>query len=434
MALELVCSCGAVAPADATACTRRGSDNTDHVLFLPAPLEWVVEDADNPFVRYRRMLTSWQSALADGLSDQEFVDLVVGLDDAIAAIDGRRFLVSPLHDAPALGDHIGARLSIKDETGGVSGSHKARHLMGIMVHLLARERVGSLTERPPLAIASCGNAALAASVVARAADWPLQVYVPPTGDPLVLDRIRSLDAELVVSERTPELPPGDPCYLGFGAAVTGGAIAFGCQGPDNALAIDGGRTLGWEIAEQAPDVSRVVVQVGGAALVSSVGQGLQIAADLGAIGAMPEVDTVQTQGCAPLARAFAAVNKIGDLTAAIHQRDQIMWPWEQEPHSAAYGILDDETYDWQSAVRLMRGTEGDSVVVGEDRVMEAHDRVRDTTDLTPCVTGTSGLAGVLELAADGRIAPDEHVVALITGIDRTVEAEQRSRVSKSGRR
>ena len=46
-------------------------------------------------------------------------------------------------------------------------------------------------------------------------------------------------------------PPGDPAMLRFREAVAAGAIPFTVQGPENALALDGGRTLGWEIAEQA---------------------------------------------------------------------------------------------------------------------------------------------------------------------------------------
>ena len=67
---------------------------------------------------------------------------------------------------------------VKDETGGVGGSQKARHLLTILLHLRALELLGELPERPPLAIASCGNAALAAATLARAADWPIDVYVP----------------------------------------------------------------------------------------------------------------------------------------------------------------------------------------------------------------------------------------------------------------
>ena len=61
-------------------------------------------------------------------------------------------------------------------------------------------------ERPPLAIASCGNAAFAASVLARAVDWPLHVFVPPHADPAVLSGLRDLRAEIVECPRR----EGDP--------------------------------------------------------------------------------------------------------------------------------------------------------------------------------------------------------------------------------
>ena len=57
----------------------------------------------------------------------------------------------------------------------------------------ARARGRRAVERParaPLAIASCGNAALAAAVVARAADRRLRVFIPPDADPAVVARLR----------------------------------------------------------------------------------------------------------------------------------------------------------------------------------------------------------------------------------------------------
>ena len=53
----------------------------------------------------------------------------------------------------------GIELWVKDETTNVSGSHKGRHLFGVAV----REALAPSGEGP-WAIASCGNAALAASV------------------------------------------------------------------------------------------------------------------------------------------------------------------------------------------------------------------------------------------------------------------------------
>ncbi len=145
---------------------------------------------------------------------------------------------------------------VKDETGGVAGSQKARHLVTILLHLLAAERIGHLTERPRLAIASCGNAALAASTLAAAVDWPIDVYVPTwmtDGFGSELDR---LGATVHRCERRPHDPPGDPAMFRFRDAVAAGAIPFTVQGPENALALDGGRTIGWEIAEQATAPTR----------------------------------------------------------------------------------------------------------------------------------------------------------------------------------
>jgi threonine synthase len=73
----------------------------------------------------------------------------------------------------------------------VGGSQKARHLFTILLHLLAAERLGQLPERPPLAIASCGNAALAAATLAAAADWPIDVYVPDMDERRLRCRTRS---------------------------------------------------------------------------------------------------------------------------------------------------------------------------------------------------------------------------------------------------
>ena len=69
-------------------------------------------------------------------------------------------------------------------------------------------------------------------------------------------------------------PPGDPCVLRLREAVAAGAIPFSCQGPDNGLTIDGGRTLGYELADAHVPLDHLVVQVGGGALASSVAQGL----------------------------------------------------------------------------------------------------------------------------------------------------------------
>ncbi|MGI9601077.1 MAG: pyridoxal-phosphate dependent enzyme [Acidimicrobiales bacterium] len=419
----LTCTCGSVAPGDVWSCPRRGLDDREHVLRLPLCERWLVDDAEqNPFLRYRQMLFVYHEATAAGLSDQQFVELVGTLDEQVWSVDGRRFLVTPTAEVASLGHDVGARVWLKDETGSVSGSHKARHVAGLMVGLLARETAGLLDTRPQLAIASCGNAALAAAVVAAAAQWPIAVFVPPDGDPFTLNRLEQLGADVRRCPR--DGAPGDPTYRAFQAAVADGAIPFGCQGPDNGRTIDGGRTMGWELAEQVGELDRVIVHVGGAALASGVFQGLAGAVAGGRLSSLPVFDTVQTEGCAPLARALHHTRSLGGIDEAARNRSAVMWPWETTPHSIASGILDDETYDWYGAVEAMLTTGGDAIIVTDEVVAEANELVRSHTTMTPSFTGSAGVAGLLAHTRAGRLETDDRVAVLITGIDRAAEEQQ----------
>ena len=148
---------------------------------IDATSEVFRRDESNPFLRYRELLHSYRSAIERGVSDDEFVDLVAELDAAVAGVDGTGFRETPLLRSDSLARALGvATVWVKDETGNVSGSHKARHLFGLMLWLRLQESVSAAV---PLAIASCGNAALGAAVVARAAGRELEVFVPPHAEP-----------------------------------------------------------------------------------------------------------------------------------------------------------------------------------------------------------------------------------------------------------
>jgi threonine synthase len=354
------------------------------------------------------------------------------LDDAVSRVDGHGFVATPFGRADELSHTLQfsdrGGVWVKDETGNVSGSHKARHLMGLLLHLEAVERVG-LTDaenRPPLAIASCGNAALAAAVVAKAGERELRVFVPVDADPVVVARLGELDAKIEVCERRPG-ESGDPTYLRLLEAIVDGALPFTCQGNLNGLAIEGGETLAYEIADEleGQQLDHVVIQVGGGALASAVIQGFQEARALSAMPSVPRIHTVQTEGAHPLERAFhrvEALAKESDLDramqAATAHRAAYMWPWEEEPKSIATGILDDETYDWRAVVRGMLATGGRPVVVDEETLAKANDVAIGTTGSLVDPTGSSGLAGLLALRAEGAIADDDRVAVLFTGVRR----------------
>ena len=77
---------------------------------------------------------------------------------------------------------LGADVWVKDETGNVGGSHKGRHLAGALLHLRAAEALGLAgASRRPLAIASCGNAAIAAATLAQRVGVAARRCSFPTG-------------------------------------------------------------------------------------------------------------------------------------------------------------------------------------------------------------------------------------------------------------
>ena len=468
----LVCTgCGTFAPAGDPypfRCPNAGRGNdTDHVMTVrldPRRVQFPERDHANPFIRYRELFYSYHFALAHGLTDADYVALVERLDRAVARLDGGGFTATPFGRSGPLSRHFqfsdDGGVWVKDETGNVSGSHKARHLMGLLIYLQAAEHLRLAKHRngiPDLAIASCGNAALAAAVVARAADRRLRVFVPSKADPKIIARLRQLDAQITVCPRQ-EGVAGDPAYHALQQAVRDGAIPFTCQGPDNGLTIEGGKTLAYEMASALRDadryLDRLFIQVGGGALASATIQGWLDAVRLGALPMMPRIHTVQTLSCYPLRRAYDLLVRrlLGRLErdmdalptspeadreraefirtaappdvveealryAATH-RSEFMWPWEHEPRSIATGILDDETYDWLAIVRGMVTTGGYPVVVSEHTLAEANDLARTLTGIGVDPTGSAGLAGLAHLMREGGVRRDERVGVLFTGVQR----------------
>ena len=107
------------------------------------------------------MLSPYRLARNAGLSDDAWEEIVGRLlDDALVEADGTGFRITPMAVQAALGlaGGFAGTLWVKNETGNVSGSHKARHLMGVMLYLqvlkAARLPVGENLAQRRLAIAS----------------------------------------------------------------------------------------------------------------------------------------------------------------------------------------------------------------------------------------------------------------------------------------
>src|SRR3954471_5916111 len=394
-------------------CPNATDDDRHHALQMVqsiAPLRG--SDDANPLLAFQRYL-AWDSfAAANGMTEAARVAMIANVDTAIAGVDASGLHTTPFARADELSDALGFTADggvwIKDETGQVAGSHKPRHLVTILLHVLSAESLGLATwsgvmNRPPLGIASCGNAAFAAGVLAKAADWPLRVFVPPHADLVVLAGLRDLDAGIIECPRGDIDPPGDPCMHRFREAVAGGAIPFSVQGPENAWCLDGGRTIGWEMADLRAD--HVFIQVGGGALARCVIGGLAQA------GPRPKLHAVQTESCAPLSRAWHHVlGGEGGVDTAVARRNECMTPWLDVRPSAAGGILDDETYDWLGLMTGLTASHGAPVIAKESEIVRANELAQSLTPIRASATGTAGLAGLLAIRD---VISNHHRVAVI---------------------
>jgi threonine synthase len=202
----------------------------------------------------------------------------------------------------------------------------------------------------------------------------------------------------------------------FREAVAAGAIPFTVQGTENVWCLDGGRTIGWEMARQfeesvvGPPLDRLFAQVGAGTFAACVATGIRMG------GAMPRLHAVQTESCAPLRRAWGKVAQLGGPMVAAAHWSECMWPWEHVGASAADGILDDETYDWLPVLRAMDGG-GSPIVVSENYITEANTLARTATGINASPTGTAGLAGLM--SSIDAIDPDERVAVVFSGVSRS---------------
>ena len=454
------------------------------------------------FRRYARRLEAHRLVERGAITEAELIEAIEAVDEAVAGVEGRGFEVTPFASQPELARAVGldpsVELWVKDETDNVSGTHKARHLFAVaLAHRLAgatpeashhpgdsrgpgalRDSDDSRGSEAPYAIASCGNAALAAAVLARAVGRALDVYVPVWANQAVVDRITELGGQVVRCPRADGVL-GDPAHHAMQAAVAAGAVPFSCQGTDTPTTIDGARTLAYEMvdalvadasdpgpaADAADDrlgsvrLDRVFVQVGGGALATALVTGLAAAEDL---DRLPVIHAVQPVGNHPLVRAWdrvaaeitgqplpadnraraaagAGMGPLGDeVVRAVTARlaadpPRYMTPWETEPVSYATGILDDVAYDWTAVVEAMLRSGGHPVVADEDDLRRAHRLARLHTGINVCPTGAAGLGGLLALLAAGSgtqagasdpdadgsggpaVRPGERVAVLFTG-------------------
>ncbi len=301
---------------------------------------------------------------------------------------------TPLLAADRLGEELGmasGKLWVKDEGVNPTGSFKAR---GMAVAVAMAKRFGART----LAVPSAGNAGGALAVYAARAGLAAHVFMPR--DVPAANRLECLVAGAHVT-----LVDGliNDCakMVQEGQAREGWWDVSTLREP---YRVEGKKTMGYEIAEalgwMLPDV--ILYPTGGGTGLVGMGKAFDEMEALGWIGPKrPRLVSVQAEGCAPIARAFAA----GASEASLFENARTVASGLRVPRAIGDFIMLD----------MLRRTGGTAVTVSDPDLMADAYVLSAATGICAAPEGGACLAALRRLRAGGWVQPNETVILFNTG-------------------
>lgn len=296
---------------------------------------------------------------------------------------------TPLLARPAVATWSGAeRLLLKHEGHNPTGSFKDR---GMTVAMTQARRVGASA----VACASTGNTSASLAAYAALAGLPALVLVPEGRVAL-----GKLAQTLAYGARTVLVRGSfDDCLRLVREA--GDELGVYLVNSVNPYRLQGQKTIILELLQQldweAPDW--IALPAGNLGNASAFGLALVEAHRLGLIDRIPRLALVQAAGSAPFARSFA---------------DDFRTRVRVTPDTVATAIAIGDPASYDRAVRSVRETNGVVLAVTDEEILAAKRSV-DSSGVGCEPASAASVAGVRRLVAEGVIAPDARVVAVLTG-------------------
>ena len=297
---------------------------------------------------------------------------------------------TPLYAAPRVSEALGVReVWIKDDGRNPTGSLKDR--ASAVTVLKALER-GAQT----ITTASSGNAAAALAGMAASVGLRAVIFVPETAPAAKVAQLLMFGAEVYLVQGTYD-EAFDVCL------AASAEYGWYCRNTGyNPYTVEGKKTVSLEICESlgwdAPD--RVLVSVGDGNIIAGVWKGLRDLAALGWIAQMPRITGVQAAGSDGLATAWERGTEVVEPIHAQTVADSICVGIPRDPIRA---------------LRAVRETGGEYVRVADESILAAMPRLAQTAGVFAEPAGATAFAGLLELAEQGKLAPDERIVVIVTG-------------------
>jgi threonine synthase len=165
---------------------------------------------------------------------------------------------------------------------------------------------------------------------------------------------------------------------------------------------EGAKTMAFEVVEELgwkpPD--HFVIPAAGGTLSSRVHKGLVEMEKVGlAETTGSKINIAQASGCSPIATAITGGGEIVTQT----------------PETAAHSLAIGAPGDGNLVVDAVRSREGSAATASDDEIWGAIDLLGSTEGILTEPAGGTTIASTARLAQEGKIAPDETVVAVISG-------------------
>ncbi len=321
-----------------------------------------------------------------------FEELLPIVDARAPALVGRYSGRTPLIHADRLGAELGLRkLYLKDDsTQRPSLSYKDRVVSMAIARLLelGKEEIGCV---------STGNVGTAVSSMAAKAGVLAYVFYPSNLEPGKARACRALGAAVIQL---------DGNYDEANRACRELALATGIQFANITLRpfyAEGAKTAAFEVVEQldwaSPD--HFVIPAAGGTLSSRVHKGLREMETVGmAETAATKIHIAQPEGCGPI--AAAVLDGSGEIEA-------------QTPHTAAHSLAIGAPGDGPLVVDAVTSRGGSAATATDPEIFEALDLLGATEGILTEPAGGTTVAATIKLANEGKLGPDDTVVAIISG-------------------
>ena len=318
-------------------------------------------------------------------------------EKAITLFEGN----TPLYDAPRSAEYCGIdALRLKHQGCNPTGSFKDTGMTVAVTH-------AALLGAQATICASTGNTAASLAAYSARARVKCAILVP-FGQISAAKLAQSMDYGAAIYEIEGNF---DDCMRLVQELGTDSEIYV--ANSINPFRIEGQKTVAFELMEQCgwhvPD--HVVMPGGNLGNSSAFGKAFRELLGLGLIDRIPKLHVIQAEGSAPFARMFAEMKTGG--SAGERALPETMTA-EMRPRTLATAIKIGAPVSWKKSLRAVVQSGGEVIAVTEQEIADAKAMIGSEGIGCEPASATT-VAGILRLAAAGKIRRGESVVAVLTG-------------------